>query len=209
MVIAHYSNEFKFLLIFLTLGLTSCKQSTDEAGPGNSISVTLQDSVSFNGLSDTLFSDSSSYLFLVENPAGSYDFQAYSFSDHTWYDIPSVLDRKFLPGPLHQGKLIYRRENIGGSLPFYLMGKSVDRGDVVPVSSLGQLEINNDGQLTSHILIPENVSLRLDRCNSFDDWFTVCDDFRSFIQEWLEKQYAPRRIRRVQWKPMDLKELAN
>ncbi|GAA5221190.1 hypothetical protein [Membranihabitans marinus] len=193
-------NDYNFIIILILGLLTSCKHSVNPVESGDKTSK-LDELPPTIYLEDSVFSDSMQLMFLVENPAGSYRYRKYDFQTSAWYAVDKLMERKFLPGPLHSGKVVYRREekNIVGN--YFLMSKDKRPGDVVAVMPLAQLQINNKESIV--IFKPVDESDQLDHCMDFDEWFTICDEYRYFIQYWLERQYNIRSIERIQWLPIN------
>ena len=75
---------------------------------------------------------------------------------------------------------------------------------VLEVKALALLEINDDPSRSVYIMVPQDPAYQMPECNTFDEWFTNCNDQRFFVQYWMEHQFTPRYVRRLQWKPFSL-----
>ncbi len=197
-------NEFSIPILWLFLCLTSCITDADSSLTGDSgtvpgATVDWIDSV----LSALPAPDSSKFYFFVENPAGTTAFQHFDFRSGQWDSSRYLIERPFTGGPLSAGRMIHHHKIWRDSTHFFLYGKQLERGMVLEVNPLAFIEINNDPLKSTYIVIPSNPEFRLASCETFDEWFTVCNDHRFFVQYWLEHQFAPRSIHRIQWKPFN------
>lgn len=200
-------NEFYLLILFLSLCLTSCKRDHDTSLTGvlsvtdeMSMEGSTEQSRSFS-LPSPKVADSSNYYFFVENKAGTIDFQRYDFSRHVWQPVTSLFQQSFLGGPLHTGRIIHQQALWRDSFQYLLLGKEIERGMVVKIQPLAEIRINNDPAQSVYLVVPEDSEYRLSGCNNFDDWFTYCNQQRFYVQYWIEHQFKPRFIKRIQWKP--------
>lgn len=203
-------NENYILILFSILGLTSCLNGSD-----NSLTTDSTDSLEIasgdtsksgkdRAISNLNIEDSSKYYFFVENPSGTIDYQRYNFHQSQWQTIHSPIQQPFMAGPLSTGRIIYQKDLWRDSSWCFLYGKQPTRGMVLEVKALALLEINDDPSRSVYIMVPQDPAYQMPECNTFDEWFTNCNDQRFFVQYWMEHQFTPRYVRRLQWKPFSL-----
>jgi len=200
-------NGFQLLFLFCLSGLTSCNCNHDTSLT-DAISITdelaMKDSTAAErsfSLPNPKVADSSKYYFFIENEAGVMDYQRYDFYQKTWKSIPSLFQKPFIGGPLYTGRIIYQQALWRDSNRYLLLGKNLSQGMVPEVMPLAEIAINNDPSQSVFIMIPKESAFRLSDCNHFDEWFTNCNQQRYFVQYWIEQQFTPRYIHRIQWKP--------
>lgn len=200
-------NDFYFLILFPLLCLTSCEHSPDQSTTADT-AIPENERIGDTSLSgkdrailNLPIDDSSKFHFFVENPAGIIDYQRFDFDQSQWKSVDYPIQQSFIGGPLHTGRLIHQKELWRDSAWFLLYGKQLERGMVLEVNPLALLEINDDPGQSVYIVIPAAEEFQQPSCNTFDEWFTVCNDHRFFIQYWIEHQFSPRYVRRIQWKP--------
>ena len=200
-------NEFYFLILFLLVCLTCCgpdsPTNTDSTTPENGrmgdTSLVGKDRAIMN----LPIADSSKFHFFVENPAGVVDYQAFDFDQGHWASVDYLVQQSFIGGPLHTGRLIHQNKLWRDSAWFFLYGQQMERGMVLEVKPMALVEINDDPRRSVYIVIPSAKEFRQPTCNNFDEWFTVCNDHRFYVQYWIEHQFSPRYIQRIQWKPFE------
>ena len=200
-------NGFNLLFLLYLLGLTSCNSNHDTSLT-DAVTITdelaLKDSSAAErpfSLPNPKVSDSSKFYFFIENEAGVVDYQRYDFIQKTWRPHPSLFQLSFIGGPLQTGRIIYQQALWRDSSRYLLLGKELKRGMVLEVMPLAEIAVNNDPTQSIFIMVPVESAHRLSDCNHFDDWFTHCNQHRFFVQFWIEHQFAPRYIHRIQWKP--------
>lgn len=199
-------NEFWILILLPFLCLTSCEHKPDRATSTDSeIYDKAGGDTSLSGkdraILDLSISDSSKFHFFVENPAGTTQYQRFNFHQNQWQAVDFPIQKKFIGGPLHTGRIIHQNDLWQDSSWFFLYSQQVEREMVLEVKPLALIEINDNPLQSVYILMPVEEELQPENCTRFDDWFTTCNDQRFFIQYWIEHQFAPRYIRRIQWKP--------
>lgn len=198
-------NANKLLFILIIGQLTSCKHNTVSNKDVQQPSDPMME-LSPLSLEDSIFNDSMQLWFVVENPAGRSDRLSYDFSVERW-DTLNSSESPFLPGPLHEGLLVFKRKHWQPQFRYYLMAKEQFRGEVIAVLPLARFQINGTDQII--ILKPAESDEQWPVCNDFDEWFTICDDYRFYIQYWIERQFESRYIQQAQWFPMHTSELIN
>lgn len=195
-------NDFLIFILSLFLCLTSCEHHQGEsksapAQPGGDTLLSDKD----QAIMQLAIKDSSKFHFFVENPAGTLDYQRFNFDKNHWQNVEYTIHQPFISGPLHTGRIIYQKDLWQDSSWFFLYSKQLDRGMVLEVRPFALIEINDNPLKSVYIVVPVREDLHPPGCPSFDDWFTTCNDQRYFIQYWIERQFEPRFIRRLQWKP--------
>ena len=204
-------NGFNLLFLLYLLGLTSCNSNHDTSLT-DAVTITeelaLMDSIAAErsfSLPNPLVADSSKYYFFIENEAGVVDYQRYDFIQKIWSPITSLFQKSFIGGPLHTGRIIYQQALWRDSNRYLLLCKDLNQAMVLEVIPLAEIAINNDLSQSIFIMVPKESAYRLSDCNHFDEWFTYCNQQRFFVQYWIEQQFAPRYIHRIQWKPFIIK----
>lgn len=203
-------NGFYPLSLIILLCLTSCNTDPDSSLT-DAVSVTEEMAMKNTVRKTEIFSlpnpktaDSSSHYFFVENVAGTVEYQQFDFSGQTWQSVESLFQKNFLGGPLHTGRVIYQQALWRDSTRYMLLAKDIEQGMVIQVQPLAEIRINDEPSQSVYLFVPKNNAYRLSGCNNFDDWFTYCSQQRFYVQYWIEHQFKPRFIKRIQWRPFSI-----
>lgn len=205
-------NGFITLIFILLLCLTSCKRDHDtfltQAMPITE-EMALKDSTIAEkpfSLPYPILNDSSKYYFFVENEAGVVDYSRYDFDKLKWQSVSALFHHSFIGGPLGTGRIIYQQNLWRDTAMCMLYGHNVERNMILEVEPLAEIAINDDPSKSVYIWVPTDSELRLSDCNHIDEWFTFCNQQRFFVQYWIEQQFEPRYIKRIQWKPFSVED---